>query len=508
MQKIQYIGNGVTKSFAWTGGSYNLHVFLEDIETSEYTLSGDSLTFNTAPASGEVITFMTYREIGNLPSFREEGIGVPSLDMNNKDIVDMLEGLGEKLNRTPTVPLSEQDDGSGFFTAFNEAKQDVEYVKDAKVQVEANVDSGLRSIVAEKNQSLVEMQVKVDASEAAADRAETAAAEAESYRIYPDIEEKDSQSKNYIKNKEGHFPETAINLLTENISAYRYGNHKGFYWQPNNSYATIERGYPFANEGGSLEILPAGMYAGKEYATQRFTSLVSQRTAVRSCGVVGNVEVWSDWEALEIDSALSTTSINPVQNKVVTNALNTKATTNYVNGTFANKGLGNLNADGQAKFNAKQDTLVSGTNIKTLNNQSLLGSGNIATWNPNTASAEDKATVNSWAERRMVESYSNGANWYKIFEEKQANGGVKYWCEQSGEYSVKGLITINLNKSFNNTNYLVLLRDSTDDDKASVNSTLEKTSGKNLSFFKVRSVANYSSRYGVSSWFACGYCDL
>lgn len=50
----------------------------------------------------------------------------------------------------------------------------------------------------------------------------------------------------------------------------------------------------------------------------------------------------------ETDSALSSTSTNPVQNKVI------------------NSALGN-----------KQATLVSGTNIKTINNQSILGEGNI-----------------------------------------------------------------------------------------------------------------------------------
>lgn len=49
-----------------------------------------------------------------------------------------------------------------------------------------------------------------------------------------------------------------------------------------------------------------------------------------------------------IDSQLSSTSENPVQNSTVTNALSDK-----------------------------QDTLISGTNIKTINNTSLLGSGNI-----------------------------------------------------------------------------------------------------------------------------------
>lgn len=43
----------------------------------------------------------------------------------------------------------------------------------------------------------------------------------------------------------------------------------------------------------------------------------------------------------------------------------------------ANKSLSNLDAQGNAKFTAKQDTLVSGENIKTINNISLLGSGDI-----------------------------------------------------------------------------------------------------------------------------------
>ena len=50
-----------------------------------------------------------------------------------------------------------------------------------------------------------------------------------------------------------------------------------------------------------------------------------------------------------VDSDLSLTSTNPVQNKVITSALN-----------------------------GKQETLVSGSNIKTLNNTSLLGVGNIS----------------------------------------------------------------------------------------------------------------------------------
>ena len=62
----------------------------------------------------------------------------------------------------------------------------------------------------------------------------------------------------------------------------------------------------------------------------------------------GNLEIQGGGSAVTVDDALSTTSTNPVQNKVVTE-----------------------------KINTKQDTLVSGTSIKTVNNVSLLGSGNI-----------------------------------------------------------------------------------------------------------------------------------
>lgn len=50
-----------------------------------------------------------------------------------------------------------------------------------------------------------------------------------------------------------------------------------------------------------------------------------------------------------VDSSLSSTSTNPVQNKVINSALSNK-----------------------------QNKLVSGTNIKTINNNSILGSGNLS----------------------------------------------------------------------------------------------------------------------------------
>lgn len=63
----------------------------------------------------------------------------------------------------------------------------------------------------------------------------------------------------------------------------------------------------------------------------------------------GNLQIQGEGPSITVDDTLSTTSTNPVQNKVITE-----------------------------KINTKQDSLVSGTSIKTINSTSLLGSGNIS----------------------------------------------------------------------------------------------------------------------------------
>lgn len=48
-----------------------------------------------------------------------------------------------------------------------------------------------------------------------------------------------------------------------------------------------------------------------------------------------------------------------------------------VNNVNYDLGVDYSNVDNKPDLSLKQDTLVSGTNIKTINNQSILGSGNI-----------------------------------------------------------------------------------------------------------------------------------
>ena len=148
----------------------------------------------------------------------------------------------------------------------------------------------------------------------------------------------------------------------------------------------------------------------------------------------GNISIESG-TSITVDSALSTTSENPVQNKVITNTLQTKANASdiptkvsqlendskFATQTAVASGLatkadkdsltslesditnlqttvGNQDksiiANTQA-IQGKQDKLVSGTNIKTINNQSILGSGNISIEGGGTVTVDSELSTTS-----------------------------------------------------------------------------------------------------------------
>lgn len=71
-----------------------------------------------------------------------------------------------------------------------------------------------------------------------------------------------------------------------------------------------------------------------------------------------------------VDQTLDTSSTNAIANSAVATALNSKADSSALSDYATTSAMNTALA-------GKQDTLVSGTNIKTINNQSILGSGNI-----------------------------------------------------------------------------------------------------------------------------------
>lgn len=106
-----------------------------------------------------------------------------------------------------------------------------------------------------------------------------------------------------------------------------------------------------------------------------------------------------------VDSSLSSTSTNPVQNKVINSALG-----------------------------KKQDKLVSGTNIKTINNNSILGSGNLS--------------ITASVPTEVAKLVNSGGNYIQIERYGSNNYGMRI---QIGKVSVNKAETINTEVKFPNS---------------------------------------------------------
>lgn len=154
----------------------------------------------------------------------------------------------------------------------------------------------------------------------------------------------------------------------------------------------------------------------------------------------GNIEIQGGG-TITVDSELSTTSENPVQNKVITNAINGKqdagdyalkteipdisglatktelsgkldtATYNSEKASFETKenAAATYQVKGDyattAQLNSKQGTLVSGTNIKTINGNSLLGEGDITIQAGGTVDTEMSDTSENAVQNKVIKKY-------------------------------------------------------------------------------------------------------
>ena len=143
----------------------------------------------------------------------------------------------------------------------------------------------------------------------------------------------------------------------------------------------LSAGYPLTlDEQNNLALAPEG-YATKEELATKQDSLISGHNIKTINGQdvlgLGNIEISGGGT---VDSELSETSENPVQNKVITTALN-----------------------------GKQDSLVSGTTIKTINGNSILGEGNIEiTGGSGTVDTTMSDTSENAVQNKVIKAYVDG----------------------------------------------------------------------------------------------------
>ena len=175
-----------------------------------------------------------------------------------------------------------------------------------------------------------------------------------------------------------------------------------------NDYALKSEITGLATKEELADYQPIGDYATTTQLNSKQDTLVSGQNikTINGQSVIGegNIDI-TGGGTITVDTELSETSENPVQNKVITNALNDKASKTELSNVSTSKAdkadvytkqevdekftnaqsqinqistdTAATNAEVQTLKTDKQDTLVSGTNIKTINGQSLLGEGNI-----------------------------------------------------------------------------------------------------------------------------------
>ena len=147
----------------------------------------------------------------------------------------------------------------------------------------------------------------------------------------------------------------------------------------NGKQGKLSAGYPLTlDEQNNLSLAPEG-YATKEELATKQDSLVSGHNikTINGQDVLGQGDIEISGGGT-VDSELSETSENPIQNKVITAALN-----------------------------GKQDSLVSGTNIKTINGNSILGEGNIEITGGTVDTTMSDTSENA-VQNKVIKSYVDG----------------------------------------------------------------------------------------------------
>lgn len=197
-------------------------------------------------------------------------------------------------------------------------------------------------------------------------------------------------------------------------------------------------------DGYLTETEASETYATKEQVSSKQDQLVSGTNIKTINGQTllgeGNIEIQGGG-TITVDSELSTTSENPVQNKVITNAINGKqdagdyalkseipdtselatkeelaakldtATYNSEKANFETKenAAATYQVKGDyattAQLNSKQDTLVSGTNIKTINGETILGEGDITIQAGGTVDTAMSDTSENAVQNKVIKKY-------------------------------------------------------------------------------------------------------
>lgn len=257
--RVHYTGDGVTKEFSYSFNPIDLSYVkvyknLQQITTPDVTVASGVVTFNVAPAEGDSVVIMREKPLTYDSGIASKGIiSSDSLDNMAVDLLGQIQQVNEKLDRAPVYPIDTTMTGEEILNQFN---QDVQTVKDSRVEVEGKaeeinntVSSGLTEISnatsESKSQITEEKNAAISAVEASTtpliQKAEAAASEAEASRANAEEWAKSVDAENIV-HKTGD--ETISG--TKSFESHIFFSVNDF--DKNNPYASGYRGIYFKDK--------------------------------------------------------------------------------------------------------------------------------------------------------------------------------------------------------------------------------------------------------------------
>lgn len=316
----------------------NIYVASEK-QTSGYTVnvSAKTITFDNAPDEGKLITIIRAIpinwEVSDFGSLNEE-----SLDRALTLLTAKMQTFEEELSRTPKTKPYDKETGSDlselFFTEMRDALDSLEQAKVIYAQIQASGTQALADITTEKNSAISDI---------------------------------DDNSSDRI----GEFNLNATNKTTA------FNTNANTVTDTFNQNATDKTNAFNTNAAQKQAAIDASATAAATSATNAATSASNAATSeTNAAAAEARInETLSTYVTYVGDPAGEVTLKNKDDQTLIPHT--ELATANKAGRVKPDGTTTSVDNNGAMSVVGKQDTLVSGTNIKTVNGNSLLGSGDV-----------------------------------------------------------------------------------------------------------------------------------
>lgn len=311
----------------------------------------------------------------DLESAVQTSLGKADTAIQSSDLATVAtSGSYNDLTNKPTIPtkVSDLTNDSGFVTT------DTTYTLQQGVGSEVNTlylvdNNGGMSIVEVQDTTYSAATTTTDGLMSSTDKSKLdGIAQGAEVNVQSDWNQSNSASDDYIKNKP-----TIPTVNNATLTIKKNNTSVGTFTANSSTDTTVDITVPTATSDLTND---SSYVSDSSYVHTDNNYTTTEKTKLSGIAAGAEVNVQSDWN--ESDSASDAYIANkPTIPTVPTNISSFNNDVGYLTSetdpVFSASAAAGITSNDISSWTAKQDALVSGTSIKTINNESLLGSGNI-----------------------------------------------------------------------------------------------------------------------------------